>query len=381
METRVLHNIHEVSAPQWDALVGKDDPFVEHRFLALLEDTGVASEDVGWKPAHITAWQGDELVAALPLYIKDHSYGEFIFDWDWAHAAQQAGINYYPKLLSMAPVTPATGKRILHVPHVSLTDAAPTLVDAAIEYALRYNLSSLHLLFLTEDECNAVTRDARMTERASMQFHWHNDGYQNFDDMLLQFRNASRKQVRKERKRAAESGLSLRLETCGDLNDRDWDTLFGLYRHTCRIKGSPPYLTRRFFEGMCQQKNEHLLVATARAHHGDIVAASINFQKGAHIYGRYWGAREEVDCLHFELCYYRLIEHAIHDRLQRFEAGAQGMHKLKRGLLPQRTYSAHWIQHPEFFRAVRRFLKLEGKAVQERMEELRQTGPFKRDPS
>lgn len=377
MRVRVLEGLAGVSADAWDALTGPDDPFVEHAFLATLEESGSVSAETGWLPVHLTAWEDERLVGALPLYLKDHSFGEYIFDWGWADAAHRAGVDYYPKLVSMVPVTPATGRRFLVAEGVDRDEVIGTLAAGLRELADATDASSIHLLFLTDRERDAVLRAGPFMPRLSMQFHWHNEGYADFDDFLARLRAPDRKKVRRERRAVADAGVHVRVATGTELGPADWAALRRFYRGTCARKGSYPYLTDRFFE-LGAQRLRRRAVAVLAEREGRLIAGTLNFEKGQHLYGRYWGAAEEVPMLHFELCYYTLIERAIARGMSRFEAGAQGRHKLKRGMLPAAIHSAHWVRDERLRQAVAEFLPREAFAVQRQMAELRVASPFKR---
>lgn len=378
MHIELIADIGEVEADAWDALVGDSDPFVEHRFLKALEDSGSVGAGTGWHPAHVTVWDGPALVAALPLYAKGHSYGEYIFDWGWASAAERAGIAYYPKLVSMVPFTPVTGRRFLFRSDQTLQSVVEPLLSGAFAAADKLNASSLHLLFLSDEERKEATRDPRLRPRLSMQYHWQNDGYGCFDDYVARFRSSLRKQVRKERKRAQGAGLEIRTLHGPELSNADWRALSAFYFDTCHKRGSGPYLTDGFFDRL--RGSDAARVLAVLACDGDHpVAGTLNFVKGDRLYGRYWGCTQEYDALHFECCYYRLIEYAIEHGIQHFEAGAQGTHKLRRGLMPAAIHSAHWVAHAGLREAVVDFLPREAASVQQEMAELAAHGPFKRD--
>jgi len=377
IDIRVLSSLASVDAAEWDTLTGDDDPFVEHAFLSLLEQSGSVGRGSGWEPTHITAWRGKRLIGALPIYLKTHSYGEYIFDWGWADAAARLGVRYYPKLVSMVPVTPVTGRRILYAPDEDPMPIVRRLIDGCLDLADSAGMSSIHLLFLNCEEQGWVARDGRLVSRLSFQFHWRNESYESFDEFVDGFRSSMRKKLKKERRIAAEGDAKIEVLKGADLSNDDWRTLERLYRGTCGRKGSHPYLTPEFFEMAPSVLGESPLVAAAKRE-GQIVAASINFEKGANLYGRYWGAVRRHDMLHFELCYYRLIDHAIRHGMQRFEAGAQGTHKLRRGLMPVPIYSAHWIRHPVLAQAVADFLPREAASVREQIEHLGRHGPFRR---
>jgi predicted N-acyltransferase len=377
IDIKILSSLASVDAGAWDELVGEDDPFVEHAFLSLLERSGSVGRGSGWEPTHVTAWRGERLIGALPLYLKTHSYGEYIFDWGWADAASRLGVDYYPKLVAMVPVTPVTGRRFLFAPAEDPAEVVHRLIDGCLEVAESTRSSSVQLLFLSPEEQEWVSRDGRLMKRLSFQFHWRNAGYDTFDDFVGDFRSSMRKKLRKERRIAAETGLRIEALQGDELSVEDWRDLERLYRSTCERKGSYPYLTPEFFEQAPTTLDGSPLVVAARDE-GRIVAASVNFAKGGHLYGRYWGASQRHDMLHFELCYYRLIEHAIDHRMRRFEAGAQGTHKLRRGLMPVPIHSAHWIRNPVLAQAVADFLPREAFSVEQQIRELSHHGPFKR---
>ncbi len=381
----MVQGLSEVDAAEWDALVGEDDPFAEHAFLHTLEESGSVGERAGWLPLHLVVREHGALVGALPLYLKAHSYGEYVFDWGWADAAAHMGEPYYPKLVSMAPLTPATGRRLLLHPRADAPEVTRALVAGLREVAERTEASSIHLLYLTPEErdalidasCDVFGEETALTPRVSMQYHWHARGDASFDEFLSRFRASERKKVRKERRAVADAGLTIHTRPGAELDARDWELLRRFYRDTCRRKGSPAYLTSRFFE-LAPTRLSHLALAVFAFHGDEPVAATLSFEKGRHLYGRYWGCRDDHEMLHFELCYYRLIERAIARGVTRFEAGAQGGHKLKRGLLPAEVHSAHWIRHPHLRFAVNDFLAREAMQVRRHIEELTEHGPFHR---
>lgn len=365
-----------IDAAAWDALAGDDDPFAEHAFLRALETSGSVGAEAGWQPVHVTAWRDGALAGALPLYAKDNSWGEFIFDFAWARAAERAGIPYYPKLVAMAPFTPATGRRVLIAPGEDEAELTAALIAGARRAADELDASSLHLLFLTREERDRA-RASELRPRLTMQFHWHNEGYACFDDFLARFRAEKRKQVRKERRRVAESGLELAIKEGPDLDARDWAALARFYRVGVRRHGSYPYLRPAFFEAI-RETHKARVVAGFAYRRGAPVAASLAFEKGAHLYGRYWGSGEEHEHLHFELCYYAMIDRAIARGLARFEAGAQGFHKLARGMLPAPIHSAHWIRDRRLAAAVDEYLPVEAGDVTAEMAMLAERAPFHR---
>ena len=374
----VASGIAELSPAAWDALVPEDHPFVGHRFLGLLESSGSVGPGTGWQPQYLFVREAatERLVGATPTYLKTDSYGEYIFDWGWARAAEQAGIPYYPKLPTAVPFTPATGPRLL---------VAPNVDRARVEVALLKGLSALekdlgawssHFLFTLDDEAGRL-ETAGFLRRSTHQYHWRNDAYRDFDDFLERFRSAARKEVKKERRRAADSGLQFAVESGDALSDADWRAIEKLYRNTSDRKWGRPYLSADFFEQLGPVLGSQVRVATARQGR-QIVAMALAFQRGLHLYGRHWGASVEVRDLHFELCYYQLIEHAIREGLKLFEAGAQGEHKLRRGFVPVVVHSNHRFRVPGLSQAVARFLAEEREALEGHMlPSLLELVPFK----
>ena len=377
-----LHgDLSRIDPDAWDALTGDDDPFIEHAFLRTLETSGSVGGDTGWDPLHVTVWDGAALVAALPLYVKAHSYGEFIFDFAWANASHRAGFPYYPKLVSMTPFTPATGRRVLRAPGRDPEPLVAALLAGVQAAAEQAGASGAHLLFVPEEERALFGPHDAVRERLSYQFHWHGAGDRTFEDYLARFRAEVRKQVRKERRSVAESGLAVRVVEGPDLSPAEWETLDLFYRDTCARKGSEAYLAPPFFAQLRATRAVQRVVAVLAYEGGTPVAGTLNFEKGRHLYGRYWGCLAQHDALHFELCYYQLIERAIARGHVRFEAGAQGEHKIKRGLVPSPVYSVHWLAQRVLSEAVRDFLPREAVAVRREMAMLDTQSPFHRGPA
>lgn len=384
IDLSVIDRVASVPAPEWDALAGDDDPFLEHAFLAALEDSQSVSRNAGIVPRFVLARAGGRLVGAVPLYRKMNSYGEFIFDWAWASAAEQAGIPYYPKLVAAIPFTPATGRRLLVTP-----DADPEAAAAIVarlgqglhEVARAEKASSIHVLFCTRAETERLAA-ARLEPRLSLQFHWRNrtpEPYRDFDDYLGVMKSRHRKQIRREREIATEHGLDLRTVTGTEMTDADWTALGTFYTANADKHGAIEYLTPAFFERI-RATFAHRVVSTFAYRDGVPVAGTLNFEKGRHLYGRYWGCLAEFERLHFELCYHRLIERTIARGGTRFEAGAQGEHKIKRGLAPAFTHSAHFIAHPGLSDAVTRFLRAEAAAVTRHVAEYQEQSPYREPP-
>jgi uncharacterized protein len=377
LRVELLPGVTEVAAPAWDTLVSPDDPFSEHAFLAALERSGSVGGRSGWQPVHVALYRGGDLVGALPLYAKDHSFGEYVFDFAFAGAYERAGLRYYPKLVSMAPFTPATGTRLLIAPGEEPGEITHALLEGALQALARTGASSLHLNFLNADEQARVIADPRFMPRLSTQFHWHNRGFASFDDHLATFRHSARKEARKERRRVVEAGIDVRTLQGTELDDVQWRALSDFYFDTCHKHGSGPYLTRAFFDEVRRTYAERV-VAVIASRDGRVIAGALNFEKGTHLYGRYWGCFEEHAFLHFEVCYHQLIERAIARGHTRFEAGAQGQHKLKRGLLPAEIHNAVYVHDPRFARAIGDYLAREANAVRMEMAAMRAEGPSPR---
>ena len=346
----------------WQAIAPANFPFCDYRFLDALETSGSVGADTGWQPLHLSLWDKDEqLVAALPLYLKTDSYGEYIFDWSWANAYARHGLPYYPKLVSAIPFTPATGPKLLGAAPEALIKAARALAD-------KLKCSSLHLLFLDETEA-AHAAASELPIRASYQFHWHNRGFADFADFLASLRQKKRKEIRRERRLVRE--LPLRIETLtGDaLTPAHAEIMYGFYRDTIARKWASAYLTATFFDTIFSTFRDHIVLHLAFEESGDAIAGAIAFRKGNALFGRYWGCSRNYPHLHFELCYYRGIDYAITHALERFEAGAQGSHKVQRGFSPAVTRSAHWIAHPQFASAIADFISDEEAAIVNEFDE------------
>lgn len=378
MKVDVVRRIADVDATQWDACVAHDNPFVEHAFLALLEETKCTGR--AWQPRHLVLRSpAGEILGAMPAYLRSDSYGEYIFDWAWAQAAAKAGMHYYPKITSAVPFVPATGPRVLVRPGTHVDDVRTLLGKALVDLAHDEGASSAHVLFCRDDEAR-VLGAAGLMRRASLQFHWRNasPAWRTFDDFLESLKHDERKQIRRERRRVSESGVDIEVMTGNEVPAALWPTLFALYTSTSDRKWGSPYLTKQFFERIGTVLGDRALVVVAREHGTrDVVAMTLSFEKGKHIYGRHWGCTREIPGLHFELCYYRLIERAIERGCTLVEAGAQGEHKLKRGFLPVITHSLHHIVDRDFARAIAGFLSREAEGVIGERDELNAHSPFK----
>ena len=356
LHCRVIDTLEEVPADAWNALAGCEQPFLRHEFLAALEATGCVGEGTGWYPRHLLFYAGKEMVAAAPMYLKTHSYGEFVFDWAWAEAYARAGLDYYPKLVSAVPFTPVTGPRIL-VAKPSNASMRTAIAAASLQLAEQLEASSVHWLFAGDRDRKALEA-AGLSLRAGFQFHWQNSGFRDFQDYLDSLRSKKRKQIRRERREAASAGLEVELLHGNDLSDDQCDAYHRLYSATYDRKWGYPSLSREFFCQTRRSLGDALIMILAK-HHGRYVAGAHLFRGTKGLYGRNWGCSEYHRALHFEMCYYRAIEYCIDNKLETFEAGAQGEHKLSRGFLPVMTFSAHGVLHPGFRRAIGDFTRRE----------------------
>jgi len=380
---RVLDDLSEVDRSDWNRLA-LGHPMLSHEFFHALHQTGCATADSGWLPQFITLWDqaapGDRsgspaprLAGAMPLYLKSHSYGEYVFDWAWADAYQRHGLAYYPKLLAAIPFSPVSGARLL-----AATDAARmALVRAAL--ALAQNTSSLHVLFPQPAEA-ALMQSAGMMLRSGVQFHWTNPGYGSFDEFLAQLSRDKRKKIKQERRRVSDAGVSFRRLCGAEIKQGDWAFFARCYQRTYREHRSTPYLNLEFFQRLGQTMPQHVLLIVA-VRGGRPIASALNLYSPKTLYGRYWGAEEYLPCLHFETCYYQALEFCIEQNIKVFEGGAQGEHKLARGFLPVKTLSAHWLAHPEFSDAVERFLEREHRGIADYVDELNEHSPYKSAPA
>ncbi len=368
IEIRIVDSLSGVEPSAWNSLAG-DHPMLSYAFLHALHETGCASAESGWLPQYITAWEGKALVGALPLYLKSHSYGEYIFDWAWADAYQRNGLSYYPKLLSAIPFSPVSAPKILAVDN----EVRIRLPKAALKVAR--GASSLHVLFPTVEEL-ALFEGERMLTRRGMQFHWFNDGYSSFDDFLSRFSHDKRKKIKQERRKVRDAGISFKWLVGAEISTAHWAFFNRCYRSTYRAHHSTPYLNLDFFHEIGAKLPDNLLMVLAEAD-GKPIAAAFNMFNQTTLYGRYWGTTGFHSGLHFEACYYQAIEFCIARGIMIFEGGAQGEHKLARGFTPVETRSAHWLRHPQFAAAIERFLDNEAKGVAHYIDELNEHSPFK----
>lgn len=371
MELKIAASLSELKPAEWNRLAG-EDPILRHEFLSALHESGCATPETGWTPQFLLVREHGQLAGAAPLYLKTHSYGEYVFDWAWADAYYRHGVHYYPKLLSAVPFTPVSGARML-----ASTDAMRLrLIDAALGLARDIGVSSLHCLFPPPAEA-ALMAARGMMLRQGVQFHWSNRGYADFEGFLAQLNHDKRKKIRQERRRVRDAGIRFEWREGSGISGSDWRFFVRCYNRTYREHHSTPYLNLEFFERIGRTMPENLLMVVALRENRPI-AASFNMHNGKRLFGRYWGAIEYHPALHFEVCYYQVIEYCIARGITAFEGGAQGAHKIARGLLPVETRSAHWLAHPQFSAAVGEFLGRECRGMAYHIDELTERSPFKR---
>jgi predicted N-acyltransferase len=376
--TQVLGSALAIDAEQWNGLLAQQraiSPFMRHEYLAALEQSKSATRATGWTPRWLALYQDGRLQAACALYLKAHSYGEYVFDWAWASAYEQHGLEYYPKAVIASPFTPVPGPRLL----ARDARARQALIRAAVAWCGEQKLSSLHLLFASDDDV-AACEAAGLMLRHTVQFHWTNHDWPDFDSFLASLAQEKRKKIRQERRKVAEAGVTFRWSRGADIAAADWDLFYRCYERTYYEHGNAPYLTRDFFRRMARSMPGNWLLFVAERAGQPIAASLIGLEEHCAervAYGRYWGALERVDCLHFEACYYQPLQWCIEHGWQRFEGGAQGEHKMARALMPVKTTSAHWLAQPAFADAVERFLAREGQGIENYLEHLEQRSPFR----
>lgn len=374
----IIESLSEVSAADWNALLTPDaSPFLKHEFLSTLEETVCVGGNTGWQVAHLALYRSAQLIGAMPLYLKQHSYGEFVFDWSWAQAFEQQGMQYYPKALCAIPFTPVQGSRILFSPAEDAAQIQRQLIAGLKTLVVQNHLSSAHILFPLGEQTQAMVDQGFML-RDSVQFHWHNQNFINFEEFLAALTMKRRKNIRQERDKVSREGISFRHVPGQLANDEDWAFFYRCYENTYIEHHSSPYLNQDFFRliGKRMPENLHLILAQR----GDLpIAASLLFvdRTISKAYGRYWGALEHVPCLHFETAYYQAIEYCIDQQIETFEGGAQGEHKMARGFLPTTIQSAHYIADPQFSKAVKHFLEREQRGIGAYVDELAEHSPLK----
>ncbi|MEM0955644.1 MAG: GNAT family N-acetyltransferase [Pseudomonadota bacterium] len=379
-EVRFLPSLTEVDAEAWNRIAGTDYPFLRHEFLLALEQTGCTDADSGWQPYHATLQRDGRLIALMPLYLKSHSYGEYVFDWSWADAYHRNGREYYPKLLTAVPFTPATGPRLCWAADESAENCIATLSAAVKELAQKQGLSSWHVLFPAPETAKHLVA-AGATQRQGSQFHWFNEGYASFDDFLATFNSRKRKSLKRERRRVEEQGIVLETLEGEAISADHWAEFYRFYQMTyAKRSGHGGYLTREFFQRLSDGLADQCVLVRASVD-GEAVAGSLCFRSSDTLYGRYWGCVKELDCLHFEACYYQGIEYCIRHGLKRFDPGAQGEHKIQRGFTPIPTVSTHWIADPIFAQAIADFTEREREHIDAYIDEAATLLPFKAEGS
>lgn len=373
---RSIDSIEKIDAAAWDRCAGGDNPFLLHGFLRAMERSGSANKRSGWAASHLLIEDRNQaLVAAAPLYLKSHSYGEYVFDWGWAEAWQRSGRDYYPKLQSAVPFTPASGRRLLVRGDQDELELGRLLGRGMEELVARYDLSSAHITFLTEAEARDLAEQGWLL-RIGEQYHWHNQGYRHFDDFLAALSSRKRKAIRKEREKAQSMGVTIHCLTGDQLKPAHWDAFYRFYLDTVEKKWAQAYLTREFFDLLTGPTAERVVLMLAEKDE-NYVAGALNFLVSDTLFGRDWGALGDFRFLHFEMCYYRAIDFAIERGLKKVEAGAQGEHKISRGYLPVPTYSVHWIREPNFKKAVADFLARERAAMLKQIEFQTEQSPYR----
>ena len=376
METRYQSKISTISSTDWNSVNGTDFPFTEHSFLSSLEESDCVGEATGWVPCHVTLWDEKRLLGSACLYEKNNSYGEYIFDWAWANAYKNNGINYYPKLVSAIPFTPATGRKLLFRCSKDSIDIQKKLLYKALEKMRERSCSSLHFLFIDKDEIS-IFKKMGFIIRHSFQFHWKNNNYANFEDFLATLKSKRRKEILRERNQIKKQMIRIEILEGEDIVPEKILIMYQFYLSTIFKKWSQSYLTEEFFKKIYKKMRKRLLLIFAYDRDGDCVAGSINFKKGNNLYGRYWGCKRDYKDLHFELCYYQQIEYAIKNNIKLFEAGAQGEHKINRGFIPEITYSAHWIENEDFRSSISEFVEREKIAIRNGFREFGPHSPYK----
>jgi predicted N-acyltransferase len=371
-----LTSLDQIPAAQWNDIADVDYPFLRHEFLHGLEKTGCTTAETGWQPCHVVLRRGETRVAVMPLYLKSHSYGEYVFDWSWADAWQRSGLDYYPKLVTAIPFTPATGPRLCTAPGLDTAQGYRVALQGIRKLAEQRQVSSWHLLFPEQAVSEQLLQEG-LHRRTATQFHWFNDGYSSFDDFLATFNSRKRKSLKRERKRVEEQGLVLRTLTGTDIGEQEWQQFYRFYQLTyAKRSGHGGYLTRDFFLETAAGMGDQVVMVLAYLDQ-QAVAGALYFRSSDTLYGRYWGCEREFDCLHFEACYYRGIEYCIEHKLARFDPGAQGEHKIQRGFQPVKTYSNHWIGDPQLSAAVGDFTRREERHTEVYMGQAASLLPFK----
>jgi predicted N-acyltransferase len=377
-QIEILDHLSDVSSADWNALLSPDaGPFLRYEFLSSLEETGCVGGNTGWQVAHLVLKQDGQFIGAMPLYLKRHSYGEFVFDWSWAQAYEQQGMNYYPKVLCAIPFTPVQGSRILCLPQSNESEIQNVLIGGLKSLLGENDLSSAHILFPMATEAKALKEQGFLL-RDSVQFHWHNQDFQSFEQFLSALTMKRRKNIRREREQVAREAIAFRHVPGKESTDQDWEFFFDCYQNTYLEHHSNPYLSEAFFKLWAKRMPENLHLIIAEKDGAPIAASLLVVDRlSGKVFGRYWGAKVHIPCLHFETAYYQAIEYCIAQGIQTFEGGAQGEHKMARGFLPTTIQSAHLIQDPRFAKAVAHFLEREHQGIGAYVDELAEHSPLK----
>ena len=378
MYATITDSLDNVPAGQWNRLIGDGNPFVRHEFLVAMEHHGCVGQESGWTPQHVLVYDDDEeLIGAAPMYLKFHSYGEYVFDWAWADAYQRHGLKYFPKLVIAVPFTPVTGPRLLSN-GTRQADVRAGLIEATLEVAKRAGVSTAHWLFPDDTELDDFKSQETLLLRVGCQYHWENPGFRDFDDFLDALVSKKRKQIKRERRQARELGIDIQMTAANALTEEQWEAFYRFYCNTYDKKWGMPYLNLGFFLeiGRTMPDDVHLVLAKQGEQY---VAGALCLSDDKALYGRNWGSADYFPALHFEMCYYQTIEHCIKRGLSRFEAGAQGDYKISRGLMPTMTSSAHWVGHPQFRDAIAAFLDEERENVMRYINYMNAHSPYRQD--
>lgn len=374
MELSQTDSLKNIAAHEWNRLVGEQNPFVRYEFLAALEEHDCL-HPFGWQPLHLLVHEAGKLVGAMPLYAKSNAYGEFVFDWAWASAYERSGKQYYPKLVCAVPYTPATGPRLLVAQEADAAAVKKLLLHGALQFTQSNKLSSAHFLFTDAADTQWLQNSGLML-RLGVQFHWENQGYRDFADYLDQFTSKKRKQIKRERRDAQHCGVAIEILDGHTATAEHWRVFHHFYSSTFERKSGVPTLSLAFFQSLAQTMPDKIVLVMARDRQG-YVAGAFNLRGSDTLFGRHYGCSEHYRHLHFEVCYYQTLDYCLSHGLQRFEAGAQGEHKLSRGFLPTATWSAHYLLDAQFSQMIQRFLSQETEAMQDYLKELSERTPFK----
>ncbi len=378
MSIKIINTLNDVEPEQWDALIQTDYPFLKHAFLLALEQSGSVSAESGWLPHHLVQYENNKLMAAMPLYLKFHSWGEYVFDQPWANAYETSNLDYYPKWLNAIPFSPCQGPRFLIHPQKDYTSCVNQFLTYMKQLSAKNQISGFHCLFPEQQQLEPI-KD-QLLIRQGVQFHWHNKNYRDFKDYLDSFNSRQRKKIRKERLKVQNQGIELVQKSGKEISEQEWQTFYNFYQMTYLKNGQSGYLNLQFFLQLAETMNEQILLIIAQKDQ-NAVAAALSLKSEDTLYGRYWGCLQDYKFLHFECCYYQGLDYCIQHQLNTFDSGAQGEHKISRGFEPIDTYSAHWLQNPQFSKLIARFLEREKPHIQHYKENCRTLLPFKQASS